>query len=194
MFGSGGVFTPPQLTRFPAYFEDVVEIDAQGRPLMAWTVDGGAAFDNDDLTLAVARLTPAGQLDPTFNPGGPTPGICMVDFSADVRARTSLRRGLAVAPGGQIVALAAIDDGDAPSPRLGFVRLTAAGAYDSGFSGDGRLVVSALGTYSPLPHDLAIDSAGNMLVGGTGYEGCQLLLRLLPPDSVRGPLHAWRRP
>ena len=128
MFGSGGVFTPPQLTRFPGYFEDVVEIDAQGRPLMAWTVDGGAAFDNDDLTLAVARLTPAGQLDPTFNPGGPTPGIRMVDFSSDVGAANVIAAGLGVAPGGQIVALAAIDE-ETYTPRIGLVRLTAAGAY-----------------------------------------------------------------
>jgi len=172
LFGSGGLFTAPQQTRLPGYGEQFVDIDSQGRPVMAWTVDNGNVFDNDDLTLAVARLTPAGQLDATFNPGGATPGIMNVNFS-DAPGSNVAAAGVAVTPADQVVALGTVDE-ETSTPRLGLVRLTTAGGYDVNFSGDGRLVVGALGTYSPLPHKLAIDSNGQPLVAGTGVEGCPL--------------------
>ena len=44
----------------------------------------------------------------------------MVDFSSDVGAANVIAAGLGVAPGGQIVALAAIDE-ETYTPRIGLV-------------------------------------------------------------------------
>ena len=169
-FGAGGVFTGPQQTDFQP--EQKVAVDSQGRPLVAWTFDDGAVNDGDDLKLAVARLTTGGQLDPSFNPGGAPAGVVVVDFGQEAAGQNVRAAGVAAGPGDTVVALGAVNPEDAFGLRIGLVRLTDAGAYDGGFSGDGRLLSEVEGGYGPIASDLAVDSAGNALVGGTSARAC----------------------
>ena len=169
-FGVGGVFTGSSPTTFPGWEGWVIDLDGQGRPLVAWTFDDGAARDLDDHKLVVARLTTGGELDATFNPGGPLPGTVVVDFT-DAPGSNVDAAGVAAGPGGSVVALGWVDF-TTISPQIALVRLTGAGAYDDGFSGDGRLVSDVAAGYRPAPADLAVDASGNALVAGQRLDGC----------------------
>lgn len=170
-FGTDGVFTGPHQTLIPGDAHQMVALDSLSRPLVAWTLDGGAANDNDDLSLVVGRLTPGGQLDTSFNPGGAEPGLVQVDFSADAPGLNVRAAGVAAGPGGTVYALGAVDEAGF-DPQIGLVRLTGSGGYDSGFGGDGRVVTGIEPGYAPIAADLAVDSAGNPLVAGTRLTGC----------------------
>jgi uncharacterized delta-60 repeat protein len=172
-FGSGGIFTAPHQTPLPTLErQQLTAVDSMGRPIVAWTFDDGAANDHADLRLVVARLTPSGQLDPSFNPGGPRPGTVTVDFSDDAPGANVKARGVAVGPGGTIYALGSVDTGDFFGARIGLVRLTGSGTYDSTFGGDGRVVDAVQAQEGRTPEDLAVDQSGNAVVAGTRVTGC----------------------
>jgi hypothetical protein len=60
--------------------EQSATVDSQRRAVIAVTrVDAQGRRHLD-----VMRLTAQGALDTSFNPGGPTPGIVEVDFSAEL--------------------------------------------------------------------------------------------------------------
>jgi uncharacterized delta-60 repeat protein len=164
-FGNGGVFLG---TTFATQYDDqqVVAVDAQGRALVAITEDSGQMQHYTDSRLWVARLTPAGALDPTFAPGAATPGLEKIDFGAAIDpADWVSAAGIRPGPGGSIVVLAAIDGSS--GPRVGLMRLDGAGGYDASLNGTGRLVtnLSTVG-YNPTPMALLVDDAGRMLVSG----------------------------
>ena len=172
-FGSGGIFTAPHQTPgFTFERQQLVAVDSMRRPLVAWTFDDGAPNDHDDLSLVVARLTPGGQLDTSFNPGGPRPGTVTVDFSDDAPGANVKARGVAAGPGGTVYALGSVDSGTSLGDRIGLVRLTDTGGYDSAFGGDGRVVDALHPTQGRNPADLAVDPSGNVIVAGTQVTGC----------------------
>ncbi|MCW2994754.1 MAG: ATP-dependent ligase, partial [Conexibacter sp.] len=155
-FGSGGVFLG---TTFATIYDDqqVVAVDAQGRALVAITQDPTEAGNGSGTRLWVARLTAAGTLDPTFDPGAPTPGLKAIDLSAligpgDAVTAAAIRPG----PGGSIVVLAGIS-----GARIALIRLDGAGGYDASLDGTGRVVSTlAPAGYGPSPAALLVDDAG----------------------------------
>ncbi len=98
----------------------------QGRPIMAWTVDSGAVFDDDDLTLAVARLTPAGAARSDLQPGRPDPGHHERELLSGRPGFERDRRG-ASRRAGRPDRCRERHRPEGFTPRLGIVRLTAAG-------------------------------------------------------------------
>src|SRR4051812_46180927 len=74
-FGAGGVFMLPAPTG-NANFNQIA-LAPGGKLLVAgFAQQSGAGKD-----VVVARLTPGGQLDPSFNPAGPTPGVNIFPFT-----------------------------------------------------------------------------------------------------------------
>jgi uncharacterized delta-60 repeat protein len=102
------------------------------------------------LAATVASAAP-GDLDPTFDPGGPMPGVVTLDVSG--AGLDDLPSAVVVLPSGRIVVAAS----NAECVLLG---LTPAGALDSGFGTGGKVVLSQ------CANALALQPDG---VGGTRF-------------------------
>src|SRR5688500_10300604 len=148
-FGQGGIFNSPHQTDSG---EASLDQDGLGRPLVSWTFRDGSQSK-----LVVARLTTGGALDTTFNAGGPTPGLVVVDFTERLGANVQAA-GVAASPGGTVVATGIMAIGTF-SQEIALVRLTSTGGYDNSFSGDGRLVTKVSEVYD-APLDVAVDGPG----------------------------------
>ena len=122
---------------------NAVAVQADGK-----IVVGGSAYRAATHQDWVAvRYTASGALDSTFGTGGKA----WVDFGPEAGAAWTpeTRYGdLALAPDGRIV-LAGESSGD----RLGVARLTAAGALDPTFAGDGRLLTVPTGWTFVAPNE-----------------------------------------
>jgi uncharacterized delta-60 repeat protein len=136
-------------------FLSSVAVDGQGRIVVAGSP---GLYCGSSCVPALARLTPTGQLDPTFGggdgivlPGGQGTGISL---ALDASGRTLLGTGSAV------------------------YRFTESGTPDPTFDGDG--VASAVGTYAGM----AIDGAGRIVVAE--FNGIERLLENGSPDSSFG--------
>jgi uncharacterized delta-60 repeat protein len=94
-FGAGGQTT----TALNPSSANAVAFDAAGNLVLAgWTSDSTVA-PSGALVFAVARYTPGGALDPTFDPNGRLPGVVTTSFfQIDDSAN-----GLAIQPDGKIV-------------------------------------------------------------------------------------------
>jgi uncharacterized delta-60 repeat protein len=105
-----------------------VALDAAGRAVLAGS--GGSRT-----TGTIVRLTPSGQLDPTFGGGD---GVATVQPAA---GGYSYFRSVAVTPGGEVVAAGYAWVTDGPTkPDLLVARFTADGSADASFNGSGRAV------------------------------------------------------
>jgi uncharacterized delta-60 repeat protein len=143
-----------------------VAVQPDGRIVAA----GGGGPDGD---FAVVRLTTAGTPDGTFNGAG----FQFVDFGDPARANA-----VAVQPDGGIVLAGST------GPDVGVARLTALGALDAGFDGDGRLVLDGGGAAAAATA-VAVQADGRIVVaGGNGAD--MVAYRLLPgtgaPDGSFG--------
>lgn len=142
------------------FVRDVV-IDASGRALVGGYV--AAADYPDESDVFVLRLTADGAPDPTFGGGD---GVVILD-------RTNHDRGGALALSGNRILLGAgLDTGGNFGLQWTVFALTASGALDTTFSGDGvsALPVTAVGSFDSL-RDVAVQPDGKILLGGsTGYE------------------------
>jgi uncharacterized delta-60 repeat protein len=120
-------------------------------------VVAGVSRGSDD-DFAVARLTPAGALDSSFDGDGKqTIGFLSNDRAYAV-AIDSLNR---IVLAGQAIG--------GSSVVFAVARLTTAGALDSSFDGDGKQTIS-FGFGSSLAEAVAIDSLGRILVAGDWYN------------------------
>src|SRR4051794_7994626 len=183
-FAAGGIFTS-QLFGTQGDFDNSVARDSDGRILLLSGTDAPTPDAKSD-GMAITRLTPAGALDTTFNPTGPTPGELQVDFGPDVAAGSQvLPRGLAVGPGGTITAIASITDPSNDS-QLSIVRLTTDGGLDSSFDGDGRLLTPVVSGFKTFPADLLVDPYGSILVAATQTVGGKqaMLVRFTPAGAL----------
>lgn len=158
-FGTGGV---RRISIAPGseQVRDVV-VDAAGRVLVGGYV---AAPDYPDETdVFVLRLTSSGAPDPSFGGGD---GIVTID-------RTNHDRGAALALSGSRILLGTgLDSGGNFGLQWTVFALTASGAPDTGFSGDGvsEVPVERLGSFDSL-RDIAVQPDGKILLGGsTGNE------------------------
>ena len=134
--------------------------------------------------MVVARLTTGGALDTTFNPGGPTPGLVVVDFTERPGANVQAA-GVAAGPGGTVVATGIMAVGTF-SQEIALVRVTSTGAYDNSFSADGRLVTKVSEVFD-APLDVAVAGAGQVYVAGIGAAGCPPAPARTSPSSPASP-------
>jgi uncharacterized delta-60 repeat protein len=150
-FGGAGIV----MFTFGGSYQNVgsVAIDSLDRIVVAGVTRDGS---NDD--FAVARLTPAGALDSSFDGDGKQTIGFLTNDRAYAVAIDSLNR---IVLAGQAIG--------ASSVVFAVARLTAAGALDSSFDGDGKQTIS-FGFGSSLGEAVAIDSLGRILVAGDWYN------------------------
>jgi uncharacterized delta-60 repeat protein len=168
-FGSGGI------VMFSGYDgAQAVAVDSQGRSIVA-------LYSNGAGKAALVRLLPSGQLDATFGSGG------AVTVPTAAAAFVALLNDVTVAADGSIVAVgAARDDASAPtgdaSRDLLVIRMTANGALDTTFDGDGIVRLDVAGADAAV--GVTVDSNGRpVIVGISNYLSAQSateLVRLTP--------------
>ncbi|MBE2317117.1 hypothetical protein DVA67_014135 [Solirubrobacter sp. CPCC 204708] len=124
--------------------------------------------------VVVARYTTSGELDASFSDDGLT--------TLTLGTPRDTGRGIAIAPDGRILVAAS---GECVSA---VVRLTASGAPDSTFDGDGVWTLPAPRSACPSADAVALQADGRILVGGTD-DRRWTALRLTPagaPDPSFG--------
>jgi uncharacterized delta-60 repeat protein len=122
---------------------------------------GQAAYTRTDSQAALARYTPAGELDTTFNGTGKvlTNYGSYGDFAA----------GVAIDGSGNIVTGGAIGIGSS-NPRFAVCRYLPTGALDSTFGAGGK-VFTGFGPYTDWADMVAIQSTGRIVAAGTAGDG-----------------------
>ena len=132
-----------------------VRIDSQGRIVLAGSTNNGSNTD-----FALIRLTNSGALDAGFNGTGKlTVSFGSGDDSARAVAIDSLDR---------VVAAGGILNGN--NDTFDVVRVTATGALDTSFDGDGKQAVS-FGSQDGGCVGVAIDSSNRVVMSGVTYFG-----------------------
>jgi uncharacterized delta-60 repeat protein len=156
-FGTGGVATiPVGQSQDPAAG---VALDSSGRPVVV-----GSAVDNNKKAsdVVVARLGTGGARDPSFGSGG----IATVA----VGPGDDFGYGLTVQSDGGIVVSGSTFDSNKSTSDGVVLRLTAAGALDTGFGSGGKVVETGADAFRAV----AVESpGGNVLAAGyvTGAHG-----------------------
>lgn len=152
-------------------------VQPDGRILLLGNAAGAAADQSD---LAVVRLTAAGQADTSFGTGGRV----LVPFNlGPVGLRNDLATGIALQPDGKILLAGLVQMADGRS-TFAVARLNANGQRDTGFDGDGRVVIDfgpGINARSSVITSLAdgrILVAGATVPPGTGNSGDFALARL----------------
>jgi uncharacterized delta-60 repeat protein len=174
-YADGGVFVGPQRTLIPGESVHRLALDHLGRALVAFrsTADG----NDTDIRLGVLRLTTEGDLDPTFNPNGTTPGLLVTGFGdpgcLDGTANGPTLAATAVSPDHHIVIAANLCQA-VSAGIVGIMRLDDTGAFDDGFDGDGKLLLTG---YQSIAQAVAVDASDRIYVAGGhckggGLSGC----------------------
>ncbi len=118
-------------------------------------VAAGMVINGTAASLAVARYTTAGALDPSFG----TAGLALNEFSASCFARS-----VALLQDGRIAAVG-------NSALSMFVTVfTAIGTLDTGFSSDGSTIVN-VGGGNAFGYAVAVQADGKLLAGGQAVQG-----------------------
>lgn len=146
-----------------------VAIDASGRVVAV----GSARLEGFASSVAVARYTASGSLDPTFGGGD---GFVLMHFDGGTWDSAA---AVAVDSSGRIV-IAGTTSSDLSCEGFcgsAVARLTASGSLDPTFGGDGTVTADIFGGFA----DLAIDSSGRIIVGGG--SGDFVLLRYTPTGA-----------
>src|ERR1043166_7532838 len=126
-------------------------IDSSNRPVVA-----GMGLVGGNLQLLAARFTPRGALDATFACNGVVlSGFTGADF---VEARA-----IAIDSAKRIIVGGAATVGGAS--KFALARLTAAGAFDVTFDGDGRVITDFAGASDAMIMGLAIGASDSIQIG-----------------------------
>ena len=157
-FGGGdGIVVLPQPNINSA---TAIQVQGDGKPVIA----GGGPFVNDSDWL-VARLETDGDLDPTFNPAGTTPGINTTSFTSSGDRPLALQ----ILSDGRLLTAGAANASSTVAD-VALVQYTSGGVLDTaGFgAGTGKATL-------PLPEAqtafaLAIDSTGRPVVAGEQFN------------------------
>ena len=152
-FGTGGLTFVAQGGKYDWNLGRAVEIQDDGKILIAVSVDGSTSQFN------VIRLTTTGALDTTFSGDG-IAKIAVLDNDWDVTA------DLAIQDDGKIV-LTGSAVGDFSMNKVGVVRLLADGTPDDTFGDDGR-VVEDFGTGEAYGRAVEIQDDGKIVVAAWG--------------------------
>ncbi len=156
-FGTSGVSIPTIEGHYRVIND--MKIDADGRFVVV-----GHHYVGLDRYGAVARFLPDGSLDPTFNPGGWTPGY----LSIDVPGSEDDFQSLAILSDGRLVAAGYTYVSSAANAVL--VRLDANGSLDTSFDSDG-IVVQPLANGNDYIYAMAVDPAGRYVLVGYAQQG-----------------------
>lgn len=158
-------FSGDGMTTLPASFGEVsardVAVQADGKVLVIGESFGGQTTGK----MVVSRFNANGSLDTTFGSGG----VSANDFlDYDDQLRHVHTSAIAVQADGGIVVVGWGNHGSAPFTSGVIERLTASGALDSTFSGDGKDLLdtfdgSSLGNFF---EDVKIQADGKIVVGG----------------------------
>ncbi len=158
----GGI---PGLVHGPgmAYGVAIQGVGEQQRIVVAGKVNVQRPDDSIDGDGAVWRFTMGGHLDSGFG----TSGV----VTTDVAGKYDVFQAMALDASGKIVVTGSVSDGS-PSYLTSAVlaRYDPNGTLDSGFNGGEPIVIRQLGWAAHYPYALAIDSAGNILVGESSYK------------------------
>ena len=152
-FGTAGVVLTDFATRTDQAMAMVLMAD--GRILVS-----GQTL-TDDLTIAdmaFARYNADGSLDTTFGVGG----RAMVD----IRGTPDQARGVALVPGGKILAAGTSRDPAISRIDIAAVRLNADGSVDTTFGTAGLFVTNFGGPGSQTAQRVAIDATGKVVLAG----------------------------
>jgi uncharacterized delta-60 repeat protein len=160
-FGSGGRVR----TDFGGRFDEAVAVAVQANGKI---VAAGNSSDANGYDMAVARYNTDGTLDPSFDGDG----RALVDFASESSARA-----VTLQPDGKVVLAGwvthPVGAGCCVSD-FALARLTTAGALDSSFDGDGRVVTDFL-PGADNGHDAAqavlVQADGRIVAGGAGVAG-----------------------
>jgi uncharacterized delta-60 repeat protein len=161
-----------------------VAVLADGSIVVAGSAQVDAAGDFD---FAVARLTPAGQLDTTFDGDGrQTVGFDVIGSTNDDRAA-----GVAVDSNNRVVLAGTVALNATGDTDFGVARLLADGSLDAAFDADGRQTVAFDhgGANADAAAGLVLDPtdavvvAGTVQVGGAG-DADFAVARLLPSGAL----------
>jgi uncharacterized delta-60 repeat protein len=136
-------------------------------------------------TAGLVRLLPNGTLDPVFGTGGVAtllPGGTPTEalFGADARA-------IVVLPDERLLLAGAWAPGGTAPGQVFVSILTAAGAPDTSFDGDGSVLLTLPGFFDPVAEAVAVQSDGRIIVAGFGdtQSGPQgFLLRLTTAGAL----------
>lgn len=144
-----------------------VVLDSAGRVLL-----GGSNANANGRPMVVARLTRTGKLDRTFGDRGQAQSI----FWNPLMASSAGVSGLAVTPGGSVVAMGHLDyiGGDGHG-SAGVFSLTSAGKPQAGFGDGGHAEIAfpagPSGFQQWFPCALLRDGQGRITIPGNGSDG-----------------------
>jgi uncharacterized delta-60 repeat protein len=136
--------------------------DYRGRILIAGYTDRGG--DNQDLRLAMVRLSPDGRLDRSFGKSG----VARLGTPVD-----AIVRSIAVQRDGRIVVSGAFDR------KFGLARFNSNGSPDRTFFNDGIFTEYVFGTFGSA-WDVLMDKKDRILATGGSESGGFAVMRILP--------------
>ncbi len=155
-----------QTTDFTHTFDYAYDVVVQsGGKIVAAGTANAESFEHAQ--FALARYTPAGELDPSFGTGGKV----MTPFTGEADCEEWAQAyALAGQSDGRIVA--AGKSGCGGHPDFALARYDPSGALDASFGGDGRVVTRVdPDDCSAIVSDLAVSPGGRILAAGAA--GCQ---------------------
>ncbi len=120
----------------------------------SFIIAGGTASTNST-DMVVSRYLSTGRIDTSFD----TDGHAQISFGGTVE----YANGLVIQPNGRIVVVGASDR------QIAVARLTATGAPDASFSGDGRFLKTIYST-SNEASDVALLPDGKIIVAGSAWD------------------------
>jgi uncharacterized delta-60 repeat protein len=154
---------------------NAVAVRPDGRIVLAGSWDGGLA------DFAIAQLTTAGALDPTFGGGfhGAGSGKFNITFGTGTFGQEEFATGVAIQPDGKIVVVGRTDNNVNGGPNnFGIARVLADGsALDPSFDTDGKAQVDFGGDDRATA--VALDPNGRIVVAGFTGAGDFALARLI---------------
>ena len=149
-------------------------------------VVAGCAFDGANLyDFALARYTPNGTLDSTFNGDGNNDGKITTDFTASSDRASSM----VIQPDGKIVLAGEVMWNSYPyDTDFGLARYNSDGSPDASFNGDGNNdgeITTQVGNAGNAAGGLALQADGKIVAVGYAYIGsdCNFAVVRYNPDG-----------
>jgi uncharacterized delta-60 repeat protein len=118
------------------------------------------ASSSAGFNLAIARFLPNGSLDPSFGAGG----VAVAPFPSSLSSGAS---GLALAPGGKIVAAGSVTP-QSGTEEFAVARFNANGGLDTSFGGTGMVATQVEPTTGAAGQSVVVQPDGKIVVGGAG--------------------------
>ncbi len=173
-FGTGGFVRHNLVVGAGGEAARGIAVQADGKLVVAATVEHAGAADARDRDVAVARFTSAGELDTTFGANG----VAILDLSAGEVSGSSYTAdqawGLGLGPDGKaLVAFAKKADGRADRDHC-VLRLTTTGALDTTYGDKGMTCVD-INQQNADPRGLTVLADGGVVAAGYTRDAAKLV-------------------